>query len=476
MKYSTLKYVFIFFLFIGISCDNEDNDGVPQDLEINNFIWKGLNAYYFWQQDLPDLSDQRFSSQEQLNAFLEGYSDPENLFYTLLNDYPNADKYSWIVDDYVALDELLQGGIVGSNGVEFRLDYFDNSDTNLYGYVRYIIPDSDASSKNIDRGDIFTGVNGTQLTVNNYRELLLSTESYTLNMADYNDGNPELNGISVSLTKFDLQENPIYSLETFDVGGKKIGYLMYNAFTPAFDEDLNDAFAFLESEGVTDLILDLRYNSGGRVSSATYLSSMVTGQFTDELFAMELWNDKWQSYFLDNDPNRVINNFTDQIIGGSAINSLLLNEIVILTTGSSASASELVINGLFPYIDVTTIGTKTEGKTVGSVTLYDSENYSKQGVNPNHTWAMQPLVLEIQNALGNNNPNGILPDIDFVEDRNNMGVLGDINEPFLNRAITFLTTGSRSPTDTKYLKSETRLFKNSKELYGYGSNMYVEIK
>lgn len=475
MKNRVLKYCLIFFLILGISCDNDDNDGIPQDLEVHNFVWMGLNAFYFWQQDMPDLSDQRFSSQEQLNAFLDDYSDPENLFYSLLNDYPNTDKYSWIVDDYLALDDLLQSNISDTNGVDFGLNFIDGSETDLYGYVRYIIAGSDASSKNIERGDIFIGVNGVPLTISNYRELLLSTQSYTLNMADYNNGTPTSNGVSVDLTKSDIQENPIYSVETFDIAGKRIGYLMYNSFTPDFDEELNDVFAYFLSEGVTDLIVDLRYNSGGRVSSSSYLASMITGQFTGELFAQELWNDKWQNYFLANEPDRIINNFTDQIVDGSAINSLQMNNVVIITTGSSASASELLINGLAPYIDVRTIGTQTEGKIFGSVTLYDSPFYLREGANPNHTWAMQPLALEIQNSLGNNAPEGISPDILLPEDKSNMGVIGDINEPLLNRAITYLTTGSRSDIAQEPQK-ETRLFSTSKDLYGYGSTMFVELK
>ena len=89
---------------------------------LQNFIWKGLNAYYFWQQDIPDLSDQKFSSQEQLNSFLEDNSEPEEFFYNMLNNYPTTDKYSWIVDDYIALEQLLQQGIFG-----YRRPYFLNN-------------------------------------------------------------------------------------------------------------------------------------------------------------------------------------------------------------------------------------------------------------------------------------------------------------------------------------------------------------
>lgn len=464
----------VLLLFIAFSC-NDDNENIPTNIEVQNFIWKGLNTFYFWQQDVPNLSDQRFSSQNELNDFLNDYSDPKELFYNLLNNYPNTDKYSWIVDDYLALEDLLQSGITGSNGVDFGLVRETGNDTDIFGYVRYIIPNSDASTKNIIRGDIFHAVNGIPLSINNYRQLLFSTEAYTLNLADYNNGNPTDNGVSVMLTKSELQENPIFKAETFDVSGKKIGYLMYNAFTPLHDNQLNGVFAGFKNEGVTDLVLDLRYNSGGSVRTATYLSSMITGQFTGELFSQEIWNGKWQEYFLENDPTSLVNNFTNQIIGGGGINSLNLDEIVILTTGSSASASELVINGLNPYISVTTIGTITEGKTVGSITLYDSDNYGREGANPNHTWAMQPIVLEIKNKIGENFPNGFEPGILFPENLGDLGVIGAIDEPLLERAITFILTGNRGSATRSGIISN-REFSSSRENSQLKSNMFVEKK
>ena len=470
MKRFTSIITLTALLFVGIACSNEENN-VPSDIEVQNFIWKGLNAYYLWQQDVPDLSDQRFSTQEQLNAFLDG-KDPEELFYSgLLNDYPNVDQYSWIVDDYIALGQQLNQGISGTTGVEFGLVYETGSDTDIFGYVRYIVPGSDAATKNIQRGDIFHAVNGSPLTINNAGQLLFSSSSYILNLADYNNGNPTGNGLSVDLTKSEVQENPILASTIIEVADKKIAYLMFNHFLGDFNNELNSIVTSFKNDGITDLILDLRYNSGGFTSNAIILSSMITGQFTGELFVKEQWNDKWQTYFEENRPDLITNNFVDQIDGG-AINSLNLTKVVILTTGSSASASELIINGLKPYIDVTTIGETTEGKIFGSVTLYDSDDYRLEGVNPNHTWAMQPLVLEVQNKLGENQIGGIVPTISLQENRGNLGVLGEATEPLLERAITFITTGNRSSIVKKGIA--TKEFTNSKRETQAGSNMYFD--
>ena len=142
--------------------------------------------------------------------------------------------------------------------------------------------------------------------------------------------------------------------------------------------------------------------------------------------------------------------------------SLNLNQVHIIVTGSSASASELIIAALEPYIGVTTIGTKTYGKYTGSVTLYDSENYTKENVNPDHFYAMQPIVLEYTNSIGQNGKDGYDPDIERSENITDLGVLGDRNEPLLSTAIDNITGAAAKFQDSKIpvfeLISNSKLF------------------
>ncbi|MEP6930731.1 MAG: S41 family peptidase, partial [Flavobacterium sp.] len=427
------------------SCEDQDDVDSPADLQINDFIWKGLNQFYLWQADVPNLADDRFSNQEALNSFLRGYSQPEDLFESLLNKpsskFPKGeavDRFSWIVSDYTALEQELQG-TTKNDGVDFRLSYKPGSNTDLVGFVRYIIPNSDASTKNIKRGDLFTAVNGTQLTISNYKQLLLDSESYTLSLAQYNGSTIETNGKTVALVKTTLDENPILINKVIVSGSHKIGYMMYNGFYANYDTQLNDAFGQLAAQGVTDFILDLRYNGGGSVQTATRLASMITGQFKDQIFAKEKWNDKVNSYFETEDAESLNNRFVDNI-DGKPLNSLRLSKIYILTTSGTASASELIINGLAPYVTVVQIGDYTIGKNVGSITLYDSETFTKTKVNPNHKYAMQPLVLKIVNAAGfGEYTDGLKPTIEQLEYVSNLGVLGDPSEPLLNTAIANIT-------------------------------------
>ena len=452
------------------SCQDEDDVATPMQIEVQNFVWKGLNLYYLWQADVPNLADSKFKNQAELNSFLGIYPKPENLFEALRVD-KSIDKFSWMVDDYLELEGQLQG-TTNNNGVEFGLSYKASGSNEIIGWVRYIIPNSNASTKDIKRGDLFYGVNGTQLTASNYQALLFgSNNDYILNLADINGGAFTPNGKTVAVTKTVLDENPIFLNKVIISGTHKIGYLMYNGFYANYDTDLNNAFGTLKSQGITDFVLDLRYNSGGSVQSATRLASMITGSYTGQVFAKQQWNAKIESYFAANDPESLKNFFTNKI-ETTVINSVGMTKIYILTSKSSASASELVINGLKPYLTVVQIGDVTTGKNVGSVTLYDSPTFGKDKRNPNHRYAMQPIVLKIVNAAGfGDYQSGLEPTFSLKESLSNLGVLGTSTDPLLNLAIAKITGTGKTKQPIKFLEFE--FFKDTKSATGR-NQMHLE--
>lgn len=478
---TTIKLIIVFFLtaFTFQSCQDQDDVAVPNNLAINDFIWKGLNLYYLWQADVPNLSDNKFATQKDLNNFLSGYPKPENLFESLLYKpeslFPASeavDRFSWIVDDYLELEGQLQG-TTNNNGIEFGLSRKSTGSSEIFGWVRYVIPNSDASTKNIKRGDVFYGVNGTQLTINNYQALLFgSNNDYTLNLADIIGGIITPNGKTVALTKTVLNENPILVNKVIISGSHKIGYLMYNGFYANYDNQLNDAFGTLKTQGITDLVLDLRYNGGGSIQTATRLASMITGAFTGQVFAKEQWNAKIESYFAANDPESLKNLFVNKI-ETTPINSINMTKVYILTSGATASASELVINGLKPYITVVQIGDITTGKNVGSVTLYDSPTFGKENRNPDHRYAMQPLVLKIVNSVGfGDYQSGLVPTFELKETISTLDVLGSSTEPLLKLAIGKITGTAKMKQPVSGLQFE--YYKDSKSVNGIQNQMYLD--
>jgi len=431
-----------------IACNNDDdgivnsNDLAPtaEDIPVQNFMWKAMNLWYFWQAEVPDLSDQRFSTNQEYTQFLQATPNPSD-FYNSIQFA--EDRFSFSNEDYTTLVNNLNG-ISKSNGLEFGLVFFADSD-DIFGYVRYIIPGSDAATKDIQRGDIFTRVDGQQLNAENYIDLLFGdNDTYTLGLATINGSDITDTNEEVTLTKFEgLVENPILIAETLDVEGQKVAYLMYNGFTRDFDNQLNDAFGQFVADGATDLVVDLRYNPGGSVNTSRLLASMIHGTNTNELYIRQRWNAKIQEQL----STEQLEDYFANSVNGNNLNSLRLNRVYMLTSRRTASASELVMNGLDPYVDIIQIGETTRGKNEFSITLVDDADNSyiynesrENRINPENSWAIQPLVGRNENVDGFfDYTSGIQPDIVLEEDFGNLGVLGDPNEPLLARALQSIT-------------------------------------
>ena len=421
------------------SCFEDLDDNLIASSEINDFVWKGMNAVYLYKSEIPDLADDRFSTNEAYSNYLNSFNSPEALFESLLYLPNTVDRFSRIFDNYFDLQNAQQGTSI-SNGLEFNLYFLPGSSTEVYGAITLVLNNSVADNLGLQRGQIFRAVNGTNLTESNFGDLLFNQDNYTLNFADYDDnGTPEdnsddtvtLNGESETLSKVQYTENPVHIAQTITLADDtKVGYLMYNGFNSNFNGALNDAFAGFLADGVDELVLDFRYNGGGAIQTAAYLGSMVTGQFNGEVYSKLFYNENLQ----DLNTNFL---FTNQIDGLGGINSLGLSKVYVLTTNRrTASASELVINSLGSYIDVVVIGENTVGKTQASVTIYDSATLSFEDVNPNHTYAMQPLIANSTNVNDELVPaDGIVPNIAVTERPNTFGTLGDINEPLLAAAI-----------------------------------------
>jgi C-terminal processing protease CtpA/Prc len=467
-----LSYLII--LFLVFSCQIQDELSVPKNLDSRNFVWKGMNLYYLWQDQVSNLQDNRFGNQSELNTFLSQYESPISLFQSLRVP-TTLDRFSVIFENYNQLEGILSGTTL-NNGLDFSLRFKTGSSTEIFGFTRYVLPNSDAALKNVTRGTIFYAVNGTPLNTSNYQQLLNQT-TYTLNLATYQNGTIIPNGQSVTLTKSSLSENPVYVSKSIVLGNKKVGYLMYNGFYPNYENQLNEAIKNLKAENCTDFILDLRYNSGGSIATATRLASMLTGQFTNQLFAKEQWNEKLQAYWENNNPNQLVNNFTNSLKDGTSISGLNLTKLYVLTSRSTASASELVINGLKPYLQIIQIGDITTGKNVGSITLYDSPSFKKLGSNTNHKYAMQPIVLKTVNKAGfGDYQQGLPADILLQEDLENLGILGDSNEPLLQKALQKISLGGKFKESKATPTFQSLEFSDSKKMQPLQSEMYSEFK
>jgi carboxyl-terminal processing protease len=295
-------------------------------------------------------------------------------------------------------------------------------------------------------------------------------------MAEFVNGELANNGKEVTLTKEEaLSENPVFISTSFEINGENIGYLMYNQFTNEYDDELYAAIEGLKSAGITNLVMDLRYNPGGSVNTTRLLASMIYGTNSGDLFLRKRYNEKLQPKF---SKDRLEVYFTDKV-GNQTINSLGLSKLYVLTSASSASASELLINSLEPYMDVIQIGDVTRGKNEFSTTLVDDRENSYlytpsrvNKINPKVQWAIQPLLGRNENAEGFSDfTEGLVPDVQLKEDLENLGILGDQNEPLLARAIQEIIGGEGKRDFT--VKTPANIISSSK-MFGPLSDRMID--
>ena len=447
-------FVLVSLIFFQIGGCGTDND-IEVDGEVNEFVWQAMNQFYYWQSSVPELSDDKAHTRSSLNAFVNQYSSPESLFENLLF---RDDRFSRIYNDYEILEASFQG-ITTSFGFEFQLINPAGSN-DVYGFVKYVVPPSalnpspPAYSAGLERGDLFTEVNGTQLSLDNYFPLLYQQSSYSLTLGEVIEGNVVSTSETVSMSAMEIVENPIHLSKVLDMPSTKVGYLSYNQFVnnPSYHQELNEVFGNFINEGISELVLDLRYNPGGSVYSSQVLASLIYGAASsDDVFSSSIFNEKITSVLGSTDLNFY---FLEEVEGiDDALNRLSINRIFILTSANTASASELIISGLLPYMEVQLIGDTTVGKNAGSITLYDSPNLEKNPTNsdvnhtnPNHKYAIQPIVSLFSNAEGfTNYVDGFVPSI-LIEEKDLIGSiqpLGDPNEHLLNEALSIIDGSSR---------------------------------
>ena len=471
---------FIMFILL-MNCKKESTPApvpivIKEATDVNKFVYNGLKDYYLWVDQVPNLVATKYSNKDTLNNFLNSYTDPNKLFTDHLYKYKTVDKWSFIVDDSKIIDNWIQG-ISETMGFDFMLGRIGSSD-NVFGFVRYVYKGSPAEKAGMKRGNLFMQVDDQQLTVTNYQTLLFTKVTYKLTFASITNNVISLNGKSATMTAIQMQENPILLDTVLNVGNFKIGYLVYNAFNADFDIQLNSVFKKFKDASIDKLVLDLRYNGGGSVTTAKYLASMIYGTATNKAFIKSQYNTGLQAYIVSTDGvSSLIENFADKIektttTPETPINTLNMTKLYVIVSDNTASASELLINGLKPYLQVFSVGINTAGKYVGSFTIKD---WDAQGnINPNNKWAMQPIVVKIANSQGvSDYVDGLIPDFILEEDFANLIPFGDQNETLLKVVLNSI---KGLPLTGIILKSEKMGLKkvfDSQDIRLFSKQMYI---
>ncbi|MDR0845302.1 MAG: hypothetical protein LBN71_08775, partial [Tannerella sp.] len=289
MKRSTEMWAIIIVLTVAMmACHKDENSQIKENNRINDWILENMQIYYLWEDKIPARTDKNLS--------------PEDYFESLL--YKAEDRFSWIEENFVDLMNSFSG-VTKEAGYDFSLVTPDN--VRVIGIITYIKPNSPAEKAGLKRGDVFSTINKKKITVDNYRSLLGETgEAHTLGIA--NDKTLS-STTEVSLSVVVYEENPILLDTVYTIDSKQIGYLVYNFFAPdngnnsrSYEKQLNDIFANFKSAAIDELVLDLRYNGGGYISTAIVLSGMISNCTSQDMFGYERYNKYLQDekiYFED---------------------------------------------------------------------------------------------------------------------------------------------------------------------------------
>lgn len=407
----------------------KDDDPSPADdgnKYVNDWIYDNMQTWYYWENQLPASPDKTAS--------------PSDFFESLL---VNEDRFSWIQEDYQELLNSLQG-ISKEAGFEFTLYRESQANNNVIGQILYVKPSSPAAAAGLARGDAFSKINGQQLTISNYQELLAGMDkNYTLTYRKLDIEDESFGAeTNVALVPLQYTENPNHYHDIITQGDRKIGYFVYNFFASGtssdqnkYDNEVDAIFAEFKAEAITDLVLDLRFNSGGSERAATNLASLIAPDVNNtKVFFKRQYNSLIQQEII-NDPNLGTAFLSNKFVNKTQnVGSLLTNSrVYVLTSSRTASASELIINGLRPYMDVFLIGETTYGKNVGSISLYEEND-------PKNTWGMQPIVVKAFNSLNQSDyTNGFTPDVENPDNNIFLFPLGDVRETMLADAIAEIT-------------------------------------
>ena len=461
IKWALCVPVFFLLLLAG-GCEKKTTGPDLDPTQTRNaFAQQLMTDLYLWSAQTQALID-----AQRLDYTTE--TDPIAFFNKLKY---SADPWSRMTDDLRAMEGDFSGTTT-SFGYQLQFGRFAGTN-DVFAIVAYVYPGTPAAAAGIERGDIIIGSNGGQLTTDNYRDLY-NRSSNQLIMGQYD---PEQDGIGnsgriVSLTAAaNVYQNPIQHAEVLTEHGRKIGYLCYTQYIcdPANDAhgDLLQVFQDFKNAGVEDVVLDLRYNGGGYDLTAELLSNILAPRSAldnRDILTLEIWN---ADYSRENNyttfGHELKYEWTDGKVYTDPVVNMDLSRVYILTSGSTASASESTIVGLMPYMDVVLVGGTTAGKFCGGLLLdrdFYLDWYKKS--DPAHAldnWGVYMMVYQFTNKLGTTFSDGFTPQPDNVVQEDllrDVYPFGDTRDPLLGRALELITGEEYTDPSTVTRSTDSR--------------------
>ena len=391
---------------------------------------------YYWYSSVPKLDplSSTYDSADVLLAKMKTY--PINPATGKL-----FDKYSFL--DHGAVAGEIQQGVAGDKGIQTAFAG-DGTPQNTALFVLFVDKNSPAGKAGVARGMQITAFNGSKVSYDGSNG---PSVKGVIN-AVYNDPSASLtfkrkDGTSftstLSSTVYNL--NPVLFDSIYSIGAKKVGYFVFNSFAAVDNnngptltkQELSRVFNNFQSAGISDLIVDLRYNGGGSVGTAEFLDSMIApSSVAGKEMYHYLYNDKLTKMASQ---LRLQNHV---VFGGGG--SLNLDNVFFIGSSHTASASELTINNLKPYMKVKLVGDTTYGKPVGFFSFHITD-FPKGGTQEKFLADLYAINFETRNANNQGGYfDGLIPD-QVAKDYVNVP-WGDPQDDNLSTIFNYISTGT----------------------------------
>ena len=417
---------------LSASCVKSYPDGLSEQeyrsrRYVNSFAKSIIEQYYLWKAEV----------QEDIDSW-KVTDDPIGKVNSIryAEDGALVDRWTRMTDDYELFMQKVDGN-AKTFGLNVALYWSDEAQTSICAVVNYVYPGSPAEQAGLHRGDVITFVNGRQIPKDDYQNFI------SANLLNADSASLELrSGLKVELEAVQMYCDPLVHKAVFDCAGTKVAYLFYTSYTLDSRDSLKKAFAEFKEAGVSELILDLRYNGGGYDAASRTLASLIAPREVvenEKVFNTEIYNENLSEYFTNwstFDPDCLDANIDAR-------------KLYVLMTGNTASASESTICGLSPYMEVVKIGKQSYGKFCGGyifegsawydemksmLTVSDWENGKKYAAN----WGIYVMASRYADCNGNTPcmPNGFTPDVEVEDNPVLTTPIGDPQEQMLHAALT----------------------------------------
>tara|TARA_R110001583_G_scaffold56591_1_gene170659 strand:+ start:9918 stop:11195 length:1278 start_codon:yes stop_codon:yes gene_type:complete len=396
IKLNKSWFYILIFLFAFTACSKDDDDEKEETTAVE-VLDEIMEEWYLWNDERPNLNSKNYSD---LNTYFE-------------DQLVAQDKWSFIAD-LKALLAFFEDGTYTGYGFDLQFEEGDNTPR-----VSLVYNQSDLNDAGITRSWKLLEVNNQSTnTMTEYQgRELLSNNTVTL-LFESNSGVQK----TLNLVKKEMNQNTVIKKAVIPTENKKVAYLVFDSFLDSSEAELNDAFDLFRTEGAEELVLDMRYNGGGSTEIANQLAGLITGNnHAEQVFSKYIFNESQSSA-----------NFSEEFISQSS--ALNFERVFVITTSATASASELVINSLKPYMgaeNIILIGSTTHGKPVG-MNVFQVEEYNL---------AVLPITFHITDKDGEGYYFEGIPVNHEIEDDLSHD-WGDVDETNLKAALDYINSNS----------------------------------